>query len=211
MHFPSFYFLSSSFIWPSWPPAFIFFLFCSLFCPHNYPFPHYCLLYLLHWPFTPLPVSVWVLCQALCQDRSPTTAATGGAEGETGRAHCHCWTGVILQPLFQINRLYREHTRTWLTVHFLHLEWISIWFSSLLWRENYLSNMEQKPYHHTNVLLFWVSYWINMLEHCQTPSRQVDVFMPVHSWPILSCLWFDEGEALTCTFCVLVLVFQLND
>lgn len=45
-----------------------------------------------------------------------------------------------------------------------------------------------------------------MLEHCHTPSRQVDVLMPVDSLLILSCLWFDDGEALTFTFCVLVLV-----
>lgn len=58
----------------------------------------YSFIYLLHWPFAPLPmpVSVWVLCQPLCQDRSPATPASRGTERETGRAHCHCWTGVVL-------------------------------------------------------------------------------------------------------------------
>lgn len=47
-----------------------------------------------------MPVSVWVLCQPLCQDRSPSTPASGGTEGETGRAHCHYWTGVVLQQRY---------------------------------------------------------------------------------------------------------------
>lgn len=41
------------------PP--FFFLFCCLFCPRNKSFLHYFLLYLLYWPFTPLP------CQSLCE------------------------------------------------------------------------------------------------------------------------------------------------
>lgn len=61
----------------------------------------YSFIYILHWPFAPLPipVSVWVLCQPLCQDRSPATPASGGTERETGRAHCHCCTGVVLQQM----------------------------------------------------------------------------------------------------------------
>lgn len=92
--------------------TFIFSLCYSLFNPHNKPFLVYFLLlfiHLLHWPFAPMPVSVWVLCQPLCQDRSPSTPASGGREGETGRAHCHCWTGVVLQLgilLYHDRRLY---------------------------------------------------------------------------------------------------------
>lgn len=80
--------------------AFIFFLLIlcqiNIMNPSFYNF--YSFIYLLHWPFAPLPmpVSVWVLCQPLCQDRSPSTPASGGTEGETGRAHCHYWTGVVL-------------------------------------------------------------------------------------------------------------------
>lgn len=73
----------------------------SLFNPHNKPFLlYFLLLYLspsLAFAPLPMPVSVWVLCQPLCQDRSPATPASGGTERETGRAHCHCWTGVVLQ------------------------------------------------------------------------------------------------------------------
>ncbi len=75
----------------------------------------YSFIYILHWPLAPLPmpVSVWVLCQPLCQDRGPATPASGGTERETGRAHCHCWTGVVLQlgkNAIQNNiKLYDEH------------------------------------------------------------------------------------------------------
>lgn len=75
-------------------------LFFSVLCfIHIINTSFYSFIYLLHWPFAPLPipVSVWVLCQPLCQDRSPATPASGGTERETGRAHCHCCTGVVLQ------------------------------------------------------------------------------------------------------------------
>lgn len=81
------------------PPVFL--PFFHIICLNHVinPYIFYSFIYLLHWPFAPLPmpVSVWVLCQPLCQDRSPATPASGGTERETGRAHCYCWTGVVLQ------------------------------------------------------------------------------------------------------------------
>lgn len=103
--FSWFYSLSSSFVFPSCffilylMTSCLHFLLCSIHIINPSFYIFYPFIYLLHWPFDPLPmpVSVWVLCQPLCQDRSPATPASGGTERETGRAHCHCWTGVVLQ------------------------------------------------------------------------------------------------------------------
>lgn len=92
---------------------------CSIHIINPSLYIFYSFIYLLHWPFAPLPmpVSVWVLCQPLCQDRSPATPASGGTERETGRAHCRCWTGVVLQRGYTLiqndTKSYDEHTASY--------------------------------------------------------------------------------------------------
>lgn len=112
-------------------PVFLHFL-CLIHIINPSFYIFYPFIYLLHWPFAPLPmpVSVWVLCQPLCQDRSPATPASGGTERETGRAHCHCWTGVVLQLGYTLS----NHMTNTLPLMadlehraaFLHLDW-TVW------------------------------------------------------------------------------------
>lgn len=101
-----------------WPPTFIFFLFSCLFEPQNKP-PFY-IFYSFIYAFAPLPmpVSVWVLCQPLCQDRSPATQTSGQTEGQTGRAHCHCRTGGTAAGGRSIRKKWHhiEHISTWSVV-----------------------------------------------------------------------------------------------
>lgn len=121
---------------PSFSPYYIFCL-THIINPSFYIF--YSFIYLLHWPFAPLPmpVSVWVLCQPLCQDRGPATPASGGTERETGRAHSRCWTGVVLQ--LGCNLLHKTvlnymmtfcfWSQTWRIEQFLHFSWTcTVWF-----------------------------------------------------------------------------------